>query len=236
MTSIQFTEADRDERGFVKAPEPRRLSDLLPQTAPPAPARQPLTRQELISAALVVPLLIGLLLYLSSGRTAAPAIPAPVPTAAPTVPTAASLPTAPPVAMLPAFAAPDGAQLGPIEATREMIPIAHYGADWIQAQVAGSGLVWLRASDVPALAIVGTDLAPHRPVAAPRAPVAVEPPPPSPVPPQCAEAGVLGQMVSVCGYDDLGVLEAQAKAQWLATYGGNIGTVGHPTPQIKDTQ
>lgn len=59
-----------------------------------------------------------------------------------------------------AYAAPDGLLLGQIELDRMMTPIAHYGGGWIQADVAGSGVVWLRASDVPDLALIGPDLAP----------------------------------------------------------------------------
>jgi len=178
MAAIQFTADDRDERGFIKAPaEPRSLAELLPQIAPdadPTIRRQPPTRFELVSAAVVVPLLLIALLYLSSARYAAPAV-APIPTVAPSAPTAAPLPAAPPVAMLPAYAAPDGTQLGQSEATRAITPLAHYGSAWIQADVAGSGLIWLRAADFPALLIVGPDLAPRPTVAvAPYAPPAVQ--------------------------------------------------------------
>lgn len=59
-----------------------------------------------------------------------------------------------------AYAAPDGLLLGQIDETREITPVAHYGAGWVQADVSGSGLVWLRVSDVPDLALTGPDLAP----------------------------------------------------------------------------
>lgn len=59
-----------------------------------------------------------------------------------------------------AYASPDGVLLGQIEEDREIVPVAHYGDAWVQADVAGSGLVWLRASDVPHLALTGPDLAP----------------------------------------------------------------------------
>jgi hypothetical protein len=83
---------------------------------------------------------------------------------------------------LPAFAAPD-VELGQIEATRAITPVAHLGSAWIQADVQGSGRVWLKASDWPALAIVGQDLALH---AAP-APAVFEPP--ANVPDTAADAG-----------------------------------------------
>jgi hypothetical protein len=44
-----------------------------------------------------------------------------------------------------------------------MTPTAHYGDERIQAQVAGSGLIWLRAGDLPNVAMVGPDLAPPAP-------------------------------------------------------------------------
>lgn len=161
MTSIQFTESDRDDRGFVKAPA-RSLADLLPAqpTAKPS-TKKPITRQELISAGLVVPLLLLAFLYISSGQPekrtpvlsqATAMIAAPFP--APPQPVA----TVAPIAMRDAFAAPEGIRLGAIEATRAITAVAHFGADWIQADVKGSGKIWLRARDWPSLAITGADL------------------------------------------------------------------------------
>ncbi len=179
MASIQFTEADRDDQGFVKAPapnQPRSLADLLPkpeEIKADAARRQPWTRHELAGLAVVALMATFVLLYAWStprAPTAAPTARATtVATAAAVVPTVA--PTAAPVRLLAAFAAPDGVTLGTIEATRPMTPTAHYGDEWIQAQVAGSGLVWLRAADLPGVGLIGPDLAPHRPAAAP-APVA----------------------------------------------------------------
>src|SRR5439155_780403 len=114
---------------------------------------------------------------------------------------------------------------------RPLTPTAHYGNDWIQADVAGSGLVWLRRSDSPDLAIVGPDLAPvptARPapvVATPRAP---DPPPPQPT--QCADVGVAGKESRSCGTEDLGVLQERAKQIWIDAFGGNVGIVTTPTP------
>lgn len=57
------------------------------------------------------------------------------------------------------YAAPDGAPLGAIEAGRGYDYVARSGADWIQVDIAGSGVVWVRSADltgVPDLA----DLAP----------------------------------------------------------------------------
>lgn len=222
MATIRFTEADRNGQGRIRiaSDEPRSLEDLLPM---PAEIKQDARRQtwtwaELAGLAVVAAIALFILAYAWATPN--------VPTVAPPTFAATLQPTAPPtlapVRLLPAFAAPDGLTLGIIEATRPMTPTAHYGANWIQAQVAGSGLIWLRASDAPALPITGPDLAP-RPtevvVARPIIPAPVPPPPP------CAEAGIPGQMVRVCGYAEISDLEAQAKQQWLDTYGGNIGIV-----------
>jgi len=232
------------------AQEPRSLADLLPKpTVPTTPTIQHarLTLEEGLTIAALIVLLIGLMAYLWYR----PVVPASAPAAAPAVTHTSGdgavmpspLPAATPATtgrLLLAFAAPDGQPLGAIESTRAITPTAHYGAGWIQADVAGSGRIWLRAADLCRDAtscvstIVGPDLAPRRPAAvrevpavAPIVPAATEPP----APPPCAEAGIPGKMVSVCGYDDLSVLEAQAKAKWIQTYGGNIGIVSTPSPQ-----
>lgn len=84
--------------------------------------------------------------------------PTPAPTVAPAAPTIAPVPTAAP-AMIDAYASPDGALLGQIEADRQIAVAAHYGAGWIAYQD-GAGLVWIRAVDRPDLALAGPDLAP----------------------------------------------------------------------------
>ncbi len=67
----------------------------------------------------------------------------PPPAAAPTdVP----LPIAPRLAgPVTAYAAPDGATIGPIEAGRAYRVLARSGAGWAQIDAAGSGVVWVRA-------------------------------------------------------------------------------------------
>lgn len=47
-----------------------------------------------------------------------------------------------------AYDAPDGQALGAIEAGRAYQVLASYGASWLQADVTGSGVVWLRAADL----------------------------------------------------------------------------------------
>lgn len=174
------------------------MRDMLDQTlkdfdvtAPPllgAPAATPTdtTKPPMIGrterAVAIAAVVFGLVAAMAFNRLNA-AAPATMPqlTAAP----AALLPTpiphspSPEAAMLPAFAAPNGARLGEIEATRDITPTAHYGDEWIQADVQGSGRIWLRASDWPALAIVGPDLAP-RPTPTARPYVS-----PTPEPPRC---------------------------------------------------
>jgi hypothetical protein len=231
MASLQFTDADRDDRGFIKAPaEPRSLADLLPRSADirQDAKRQRWTRGELASLVVVGLCAAFIVIYAWSTPTAPPATPTAVATVQPTsAPTAAP---APPVRLLAAFASPDGALLGQIEATRAITPVAHFGQDWIQADVAGSGRIWLRAADWPALAIAGPDLAP--PTIAPAAPFMPAAATTAPAPPPCAEAGISGKMVQVCGDDSLESLQAQAKAKWIATYGGNVGIISTPSPQI----
>lgn len=238
MATIRFTDEDRDADGFVKVapryPEPRSLVDLGLAPVPvdrPTADRRPMTRSEIVSLVVVAIAAVIVLIWSGARSGDAPAVAPRVPAAAaaPTgdaVLTPSPLPaTAPVIAgrLLIAFAAPDGQPLGAIESTRAMTMTAHYGAAWIQADVAGSGLVWLRASDSPELAIVGPDLAPKP---TPRPPPATA----TPEPPPCASAGVPGKMVEVCDYADLGVLQDRAKQQWIQQYGGNVGIVTTPTP------
>lgn len=69
-----------------------------------------------------------------------------------------------------AYDAPNGAVLGAIEAGRSYQLIERYGADWLHADVDGSGAVWLRSADVTGLP---SDLADVQP---PPPPVIVERP------------------------------------------------------------
>jgi hypothetical protein len=233
MATLRFTDADRDEHGRIKPyAEPRSLADLLPSHgaihADAAPTRT--TRAELVTLAAVWLCAVLVLFYVWTVPSTPVAPPQAPPTPLATV-QATSIPTSPParvVARYNAYAAPDGALLGQVEADRQITPVAHSGDDWVQALVADSGLVWLRAADWPELAITGPDLAPKRPAAAPVVrPIAQ---PTDPPPPPCASAGVPGKMVEVCDYTDLASLEARAKQQWIAEYGGNLGIVTTPTP------
>src|SRR4051812_5275248 len=144
-------------------------------TEPITPLALP-TRQYVpfgVGALLIILLMIGMAYQI----TQAPALPlqitpvsTEVATDAPSALAAAPTPAptdVPPVAKINAYAAPDGLLLGQIETTRQITPVAHYGSGWIQADVERSGRVWLRKADVPAVAMVGPDLAPVAAVSAP---------------------------------------------------------------------
>jgi hypothetical protein len=242
-TTLRFTDADRDPDGKILTLDqllassrqaiagPRQAADDVPdpQALPPphGQARSWLAGSARLTPALIAAVLVVLLLLggvaLWFGRARAPVM---TPTTDRRPPTAAPAATIVPhpIAQFLAFAAPD-VPLGMIESTRAITPTAHYGAGWIQADVQGSGRIWLRASDWPELAIVGLDLTPRKATAAPAvvAPLAT----PEPQPP-CLTAGTGAQVVTVCDWGDL---EAEAKAKWIATYGGNAGVVTTPTPQ-----
>lgn len=239
MAAIRFTDDDRDDRGFVKVPtpasqEPRSLADLLPTPQgihTDAAIRKPISKGD---QAMAIVAAIGLAVVLfwrfGIGGDVAPPVPASAPATAQTSGAGTPVPSPPPAAaalMLPAYDRPDGATLGQIEATRAITPTAHYGSAWIQADVAGSGLIWLRASDFPRLAIVGPDLAPRAAVAPP--PAAVDTPAPVAA---CVTAGMGNQTVTVCGWDGDAALQAAAAAKWAAAYGGHVGSGDiHPSPQ-----
>ncbi len=167
--TFRITEADRDEQGNIKLnSEPRSLADLLPRPEAikqDAKRRQPWTRAELAGLAVVALCALAIIAYAWSVPNTPPAAPQARPTLVATLaPT--SVPTISPVTpvrLLAAFASPDGATLGTIEATRPYTVTAHYGDAWIQAQVAGSGLIWLRVVDLPGVALIGPDLAPPTP-------------------------------------------------------------------------
>lgn len=164
QTTWKVTAADRDGQGKIRVDEPRSLADLLP--APDAikqdSKHQTWTRQEVAGLAVVALIAAFVLVYAWSTPSAPVAqieralvVQPTVPPARPTAP-----PTAAPARMLGAYAAPDGMLLGQIEETRPYTPTAHFGDAWVQADVAGSGLVWIRAADMPGMALSGPDLAP----------------------------------------------------------------------------
>lgn len=83
------------------------------------------------------------------------------------------------VRALVAYDAPDGQALGAIEAGRSYQVLASYGASWLQADVTGSGVVWLRAADLLGMPGGLVDL---QPTPAPRI-VVVSAPAPAYTPP-----------------------------------------------------
>jgi hypothetical protein len=137
-------------------------------TEPIVPLRR--APQHLIVGIVGVIAIIGVLLLLASQQHT-PALPLQLPTepaqafatdpvASPVAAQEARTAPAATAATIPAYAAPDGQLLGPIELDREIVAVAHFGTGWIQADVAGSGRVWLHAGDVPDIALIGPDLAP----------------------------------------------------------------------------
>ena len=103
------------------------------------------------------------------------------PTAVPAAQVAAVLPNTLRGAVV-AYDAPAGNVLGAIEAGRTYALLARYGAEWLQADVAGSGVVWLKADQVLDLPPGLADLEPTP------APVVVERPIYVSAPPAAAEA------------------------------------------------
>lgn len=59
-----------------------------------------------------------------------------------------------------AYDAPNGHVIGAIDQGHRYEVCARFGADWVQAEVSGSGLVWLRTADVFDLPTDLADLAP----------------------------------------------------------------------------
>lgn len=249
MATLRFGPEDRDIRGFVTptAPtpaEPRSLADLLPTPASIQASAlvttPPLARQQMIVGGLLALIAVGLAVYLL-GRApqAAPTARSIAPTVASgsqAAPTPTNAPTAPAQRLLVAFAAPDGAALGAIESTRPMTATAHCGDGWVQADVQGSGLVWLRSNEVTGMAGIGPDLCLRstspmttpRPAAPPAAPAPTEAP-------QCAQVGTDGNTVQKCGYESLDQLQAAAQAEWIAQNNVNIAPMQTATPYTERT-
>jgi len=236
MAAIRFGPEDRDERGFIRAPEPRSLADLLPTPhaiqADAARTQPPPTKAEWATTIAVGIGVIALLAYLYISRDARPAAPPRSPATIPATAQASGdglvapspIPaTLPAVEVVYGYWSPDGASAGEIDLTKIVRVVELRGA-WARVEMDGGGLVWTGTQEIPAalLASYVPPTARPAPIAAPIIPAATEPPPP------CADAGIPGKMVQVCGYGDL---ESEAKAQWLAQYGGTIGIVTTPTPQ-----
>ncbi len=137
-------------------------------------------------------------------------------------PTDVPLPPAPRLAgPVTAYAAPDGATIGPIEAGRAYRVIARSGAGWAQIDAAGSGVVWVRADaslDLASAPDLATPVPP--PTSAPPMrqiiyieatpeptdpPQPTDPPPPAPTagcPPNCHKAEASGPPAASGGHPE----------------------------------
>jgi hypothetical protein len=183
MSSLQFTEADRDSQGFVAATppplpdEPRSLADLLPTPVPAqADALAPITRRQRIIGGVLALLAIFVIFYSFGHAPAAPkpthaaptAASAPTTSAAPTV-----APTPAPLALLAFFDYRDPASSTPLSSNQIARVVGRAGAGWRQVALTNSDArPWLRTQDIPASVPVANplpDLAP-RPTAIPPAP------------------------------------------------------------------
>ena len=227
----------------------RSLADLLPAPAPSATPARPAavaTRAQIAGGVVACIAVLLAVLFMARNVPSAPAaaIPAPAPAAAPTAPShgqsAAVLPqsSAPALATLDrpvgAFAAPDGAYLGTIEAGRAYTPTARLGTSWTQIDADGSGRVWIAARELAPDARLA-DLAPPTPL-----PTSPPPPPPAapavvyqeapPAPTQCATVSGGGVSAQRCGADSYDALQAAAQAAWDAQIGRDRNLAQTVTP------
>lgn len=207
------------------------LPPLPPAAAPAAaPARPAAASRAQLAGGIVVGVIV-LLAGLYAAQRAPSALPAPPaaatrPAAAEGAPSAAApAPAAPaPAQQLPravvAYAAPDGAVLGSIEPGRPYTPTARLGDAWTRITAAGSGLVWVRASELPAapgLPDLATPTPPPPPPATAAPVVVVREAPPQPT--QCATVRGGGVSIQRCGAAPLEQLDADARAAWAAQMG-----------------
>lgn len=251
MTTLRFTDADRDERGRIRIQPERQLAELLPPLpstpsadapaeAPAAAPRQRIGARQLQTiAGLGVGGAIAIVLAVILGRGEV-SPPRPIPAAAPSAPAAPpASPAAPtdvpaaPVAerTIPAYWAPGRDPAPAIGATTPYTPTGVYGETWVHVRLPGGGEVWIARGDAEARGALPDalpDLSPPTP--------APPPPPPPPAPrvvervvvatpvPNCLTAGTDAQLVTVCGEpgEDL---QTKAAAAWVAKYGGHVGTV-----------
>jgi hypothetical protein len=95
----------------------------------------------------------GLIILIATQAAVAP------PTAVPPIQVAAIAPNALRRAVV-AYDSPNGNVIGAIEQGRAYTVLARFGAEWLQADVTGSGVVWLKADQVLDLPADLVDLAP----------------------------------------------------------------------------
>ena len=168
-STMRFTDADRDERGFIRT---RPLAELLPEL--PEPAAQPVepaeapaeapaaprarwpqlpgTRQQQLTALGIaggLALALGLIVAIGALAPAGPRIAPPAP---PTVPATPPPSPAPPTAIpaIAAFWAPGGDRAPDLAASTPFTPTARYGDTWVSVEVPGGGQVWIGRGDAGA--------------------------------------------------------------------------------------
>jgi hypothetical protein len=236
---LETTRAALKAAAPAAEPEPAAAA---PVATPPRPRAS--SRAQVAGA--IVAGLIVLLATVFIGQsipTPAPAVPAAALTAAPARPSAppvspaAPQSPAPAAATLPrpvgAFAAPDGAYLGIVEAGRAYTPTGRLGIEWTQILAAGSGRVWVKAAELaPAAELpdLATPTARPLPTAPPAPQVIVKEVPAAPQPTQCATVSGGGAVVQRCGSASIEQLEADARAAWRAQFGGNTAPIATMTP------
>lgn len=168
-STMRFTDADRDERGFIRV---RPLAELLPDSppsdpstpsppeppatpaaAPDAPRRRwprlPGTRQQqqwALGGAIGLALAVGLIVAIGVATPVAPPRPVPSPTAAPATPPPSPVPPTPPPAIA-SYWAPGGDRAPDIAAGTVFTPTARYGDTWVSVELPGGGNVWIGRGD-----------------------------------------------------------------------------------------
>lgn len=179
MSTLQFTDDDRDENGRIRieppagsrftardADEADELNDTpAPRTPTPRPPRaaQPRNGARTQQRAQRATIASGMLLLCAAGILltrffSTPAASVPLAAAPPAAADAAPLHTWTPATATTAayqmqhavvvYASPAGEVIGAIEPGRGYVPVAQYGAEWVQLSANDSGLVWVRRADV----------------------------------------------------------------------------------------
>lgn len=238
-TTAQVDEQPAHPAAAKPTQAPRALADFLPKLDQPAataqPAPEPLSPQAKVQTAFVALfVLIALVAATQFLQPRSTATPATLPTATLAAAPAAVAPTTAPVLTVLAYAAPDGAQIGPVSLAALPAPIGRYGtSDWLYFEFAPpTGAVWLKASELgmqvnPTLKDMKP--APYNPPAAPAwtEPVAESAPaeaapverpdlhaqptvdiPPTPVPPRAFQDEVAGAVLDPIGAAENGIKKA----------------------------
>lgn len=227
--SIQFTDADRNDRGRIRLPGERSLAELLPNAAdegatpPSGPARRlpwPPTRQQQVTAAGIAGgLILALALIALIGRTPTPA-PRSVPTPAPRATAAATAaptlaPTAPPIA---AFWAPGGERAPDLAADTALTPTARYGDTWVLVALPGGGAVWIGRADAEQRGLDWQQLPDRAPQPTP--------PPPPPAAPRPVFVPAAAPAVPACTLPDRPSHTSTRQVQYRGVPIGQVTGIG----------